>query len=157
MKFYNWIGKAETTIAKYCLLIMTVLVFISATIRRFGHPISWAVDISTFLFAWAVFLGGDAALRKDALVSIDLLVNRFSEKVQKNIRIFNNIIISAFLIIMLVYGIKLTITTYHRTFAGLPWLSFSWVTISVPLGCLLMLTTVLLKTKDILKGGGQSE
>ncbi len=152
MKFYNWLGKYEVTIAKISLVLMTLLVFVQAMTRRFGHPISWAVDISTFLFAWVVFLGGDAAMRKDALVNIDMFVKLLSNRAQLNIKIINNIIIIAFLLIMIGYGIKLSITTYHRTFAGLPWLSFSWATASVPFGCLLMLFTTVLKTKDILKG-----
>lgn len=154
MKFYNWLGKYEVTIAKIFLVVMTLLVFVQAMTRKFGHPISWAVDISTFLFAWIVFLGGDAAMRRDALVSIDMFVKLLSEKAQLNIKVINNIIIIAFLITMIGYGIKLTITTYHRTFAGLPWLSFSYATASVPFGCLLMLFTTILKTKEYLKEGG---
>jgi TRAP-type C4-dicarboxylate transport system permease small subunit len=153
MKFYHWLGKTETTIAKVALVFMTVLVFVQAMLRKFGHPISWAVDISTFLFAWVVFLGADAAMRRDALVSVDLFVKKLSKKSQKNIKIINHIIIIAYLLAMIIYGIKLTITTYHRSFAGLPWLSFSWATVSVPLGCLLMLVTAILKTKEIIKEG----
>ncbi len=154
MKFYNWIGRVEVSVAKYCLITMTFLVFTSAMSRKFGHPISWAVDVSTFLFAWAVFLGGDAALRNDRLVSIDVLVKRFPEKVQRIIALINNIIVIAFLSIMVLYGIKLSITTYYRSFSGLPWLSYTWVTISVPLGCLLMLVTILLKTKKLITKEG---
>ncbi|WP_313341980.1 TRAP transporter small permease subunit [Sedimentibacter sp.] len=154
MKFYNWLGKHEVLIAKIALTVMTLLVFVQAVTRKFGHPISWAVDISTFLFAWVVFLGGDAAMRRDALVNIDMFVKKLSEKAQLNIRIINNVIIIIYLVTMIFYGIRLTITTYHRTFAGLPWLSFSWATASVPFGCLLMLFTTILKTKDILKEGG---
>jgi TRAP-type C4-dicarboxylate transport system permease small subunit len=153
MKFYHWLGKTETTIAKVALVFMTVLVFVQAMLRKLGHPISWAVDISTFLFAWVVFLGADAAMRRDALVSVDLFVKKLSKKSQKNIKIINHIIIIAYLLAMIIYGIKLTITTYHRSFAGLPWLSFSWATVSVPLGCLLMLVTAILKTKEIIKEG----
>ena len=153
MKFYHWLGKTETTIAKVALVFMTVLVFVQAMLRKLGHPISWAVDISTFLFAWVVFLGADAAMRMDALVSVDLFVKKLSKKSQKNIKIINHIIIIAYLLAMIIYGIKLTITTYHRSFAGLPWLSFSWATVSVPLGCLLMLVTAILKTKEIIKEG----
>jgi TRAP-type C4-dicarboxylate transport system permease small subunit len=153
MKFYHWLGKTETTIAKVALVFMTVLVFVQAMFRKLGHPISWAVDISTFLFAWVVFLGADAAMRRDALVSVDLFVKKLSKKSQKNIKIINHIIIIAYLLAMIIYGIKLTITTYHRSFAGLPWLSFSWATVSVPLGCLLMLVTAILKTKEIIKEG----
>lgn len=154
MKFYNWVGKIEVTVAKYCLLVMTLLVFISAMSRKFGHPMSWAIDVSTFLFAWAVFLGGDAALRNDRLVSIDLLVKKFSGKTQRVIMCINNIIMCLFLMIMVFYGIKLSITSYYRTFAGLPWLSYTWVTVSVPIGCLLMLVTIILKTKELVGKGG---
>lgn len=150
MKFYNWVGKVEVAVAKYCLLTMTLLVFTSALSRKFGHPISWAVDISTFLFAWAVFLGGDAALRNDNLVSIDMFVVKLPQKVQKVIMIFNYILMSIFLAIMVYYGVKLSISTYFRKFSGLPWLSYTWVTIAVPLGCLLMLTTVLIKLKKMI-------
>jgi TRAP-type C4-dicarboxylate transport system permease small subunit len=153
MKFYNWLGRTETTIAKSALVLMTVLVFVQAMMRKLGHPISWAVDISTFLFAWVVFLGADAAMRKDALVSVDLFVKKFSEKTQLNIKIINQIIIIVYLLAMIIYGIRLTITTYHRSFAGLPWLSFSWATVSVPFGCLLMLITAILKTKEIIREG----
>lgn len=151
VKFYNWIGKVEATIAKFSLVIMTLLVFIQAMTRRFGKPISWALDISTFLFAWAVFLSADAAMRKDALVNIDMFVNKLSNKWQLNLKLINHIIIIIYLAIMMVYGVKLTITTYNRTFAGLPWLSFSWATLSVPLGCLLMSTTTFLKAKEIIR------
>lgn len=149
MKLYNWVGKIEVSVAKYCLMVMTFLVFFQAMSRKFGHPISWAVDVSTFLFAWAVFLGGDAALRNDRLVSIDLLVKRLPPKVQQVIACINNVIISIFLALMVIYGTRLSITTYYRKFSGLPRLSYTWVTIAVPLGCLLMLVTVLLKTKEL--------
>lgn len=153
MKLYNMVGKLEVFIAKYSLLVMTLLVFLSAMSRRIGHPISWAVDVSTFLFAWAVFLGADAALRRDKLVSIDLLVEKFPQKIQRAIKLANYFIMSVFLILMVYYGIKLSISTYHRTFAGLPGLSYSYVTIAVPIGCLLMLTTIIVKIKEFLGKG----
>ena len=78
MKFYKWIGKVEEGVAKVSLVIIAVLVFVQAMTRRFGKPISWAMDISTFLFAWVVFLSADAAMRKDALVNIDIFEKTFS-------------------------------------------------------------------------------
>lgn len=149
MKLYELIGKIEVAIAKSSLLTMTLLVFVSALSRRLGKPMSWAVDVSTFLFAWSVFLGADAALRRDMLVSVDLFVDRLPEKVQKYINILNHIIIAIFLGLMVYYGAKLSVSTYSRKFAGLPNLSYSWVTISVPIGCALMLSTILLKLKKI--------
>ena len=67
-------------------------------------------------------------------------------------KIINNIIIIVFLAIMIGFGVYLSYTTRFRTFAGLPWLSYTWVTVSVPLGCFLMLTTMFLKTKALIWG-----
>ncbi|MDF2656192.1 MAG: tripartite tricarboxylate transporter family receptor [Bacillota bacterium] len=152
-KFYEWLGKAEMTVAKVCLLVLCTLVFVAAVARTLGHPMSWTVDMATFLFAWSVFLGADTAMRKDMLVSIDLVVCRFPDKIQKYIKLLNNVIIFIFLIVMVVYGSYLSYTTYNRSFNGLPWLSYTWVTISVPIGCLLMLTTNVVKTKELLIKG----
>jgi len=149
-KLYERLGRVELALAKYCLIILCALVFLSAAARTLGHPMSWTVDMATFLFAWSVFMGADAAMRRDMLISIDLVVERFSEKMQLNIKIMNHIIIAVFLVAMVFYGFILSYTTYHRSFSGLPWLSYTWVTISVPLGCLLMLMTTFLKTKELI-------
>lgn len=157
MKFYNWLGKAEKTIVQALLVIIAMLIFVQAMTRRFGHPISWAMDVSTFFFAWVVFLSADVAMRKNSLVNIDIFIKKLSDKGQLNIKIINYIIIIIYLLIMIIYGFKLTITTYHRKFAGLPWLSFSWATVSVPLGCLLMLITAILETKNLVKKGSETK
>lgn len=152
-KFYKWLGTAEMRIAKICVMVLSALVLLSAIARTIGHPMSWTVDMATFLFAWSVFLGADAAMRKDMLVSIDLVVCRLPKKIQLYINIFNYVAIAIFLISMIVFGFYLSYSTYFRTFSGLPWLSYTWVTISVPVGCVLMLATALLKTKDLIQEG----
>lgn len=157
LKCYEWLGTVEMRIAKGCVIVLTLLVFLSAVARSSGHPMSWTVDMATFLFAWSVFLGADAAMRKDMLVSIDLVVCRIPKKAQWYIKIINNILIGIFLIGMVVFGFLLSYTTYFRTFSGLPWLSYTWVTISVPLGCFLMLMTNFLKTKKIITEGSDRE
>ncbi|HYH04801.1 MAG TPA: TRAP transporter small permease subunit, partial [Bacillota bacterium] len=80
MKFYELIGKAEFAISKIAIAFLSLLVFGSAIARTLTYPISWAVDLATFLFAWVVFLGGDIAIRNDKLVSIDVLTNRLPKK-----------------------------------------------------------------------------
>lgn len=153
LKFYEWLGTVEMRIAKVCVIVLSALVLLSAIARSSGHPMSWTVDMATFLFAWSVFLGADAAMRKDMLVSIDLVVCRLPRKIQWYVKILNNILIGIFLIGMVIFGIMLSFTTYFRTFSGLPWLSYTWVTISVPLGCFLMLMTDFRKTKELIKEG----
>jgi len=153
MKIYEAIGKVEMWISKGALALLTALVFASALARTLNYPIAWAVDMATFLFAWAVFLSADAAMRKDKLISINLLMDRLPPRFQLYLKILNYAIIIIFLAIMVYYGFHLSYTTRLRTFQGIPGFSYTWVTISVPIGCLLMLTTAVLKVKDLIKGG----
>jgi TRAP-type C4-dicarboxylate transport system permease small subunit len=155
-KTYAWICRAEMRAAKYALALLSFLVFAAAVARTVGHPVSWAIDIATFLFAWCVFLGGDIAIREDKLFSIALVTAKLPWKAQLHLKVINYVIIAVFLAGMIGYGSWLSYTTRVRPFQGIPGFSYTWVTISVPLGCALMLLSVIRKIREyrgILRGG----
>ncbi len=152
-KFYEYVIKFEVRAAMACLAVLSALVLYSAVTRSIGHPVKWAVDAATFLFAWCVFLGSDAAMRHDKLFAIEVLTGRLPKKVQFWLKIINYVIIIAFLAFLIVYGVILSYDTRLRAFQGIPGFSYTWVTLSVPLGCLLMLTTAVLKIRQWLKAG----
>ena len=147
-KIYEYICKAEELIAKTSLSVIAVLIFAAAIARCLRHPIIWAVDISTFLFAWVVFLSADIAMRHDKLVNLDMVTKLLPEKFQKTLKIINHLIIIVFLLALIGYGFWLSYTTRFRTFPGLTTLSYTWVTLSVPVGSILMLVTSVLKIKE---------
>lgn len=157
-KFNELLSKAEMTVAKYALFALSSLVFAAAVARTLRYPIAWAMDAATFLFAWCVFLGGDIAIRKDRLFCIMVLAEKLSPKAQAVLKVLNYLIIAAFLAGMIVYGSMLSVTTRFRAFQGMPGVSYTWVTISVPLGCALMLRTSIQKIRDALRGmrGGEA-
>jgi TRAP-type C4-dicarboxylate transport system permease small subunit len=64
-------------------------------------------------------LAMDMAYRKDKLMNVDLLVKRFSKRVQGYIKIFNYLIIFTFLIYLIIFGFKLAIVQKYRTFEGI--------------------------------------
>ena len=138
---------AEFTIAKYGVAALALLVFVAAVARTVGYPISWAIDIATFLFAWCVFLGGDVAIRQDKLFAIVVVTSRLPPKAQHALNIVNYAIIAVFLVAMIGYGAWLSWITRVRPFQGIPGFSYSWVTISVPIGCALMLVSVVEKIR----------
>ncbi len=141
----------ERNAAKILILSMIVLVFASGVARFLGHPINWAVDMSTFMFAWACFFAFDVAWRENKMMSVDLFVKRLPKKVQKVIKMVNYFIISAFMIYLIVWGSQLTYTTRFRKFVGMPNFSYSWVTLSVPVGASLILRTTIAKMINELK------
>jgi TRAP-type C4-dicarboxylate transport system permease small subunit len=149
-KLYASICKAELSVAKYALALLSFLVFAAAVARTVGHPISWAIDVATFLFAWCVFLGGDIAIREDKLFAIVLVTAKLPWKAQLRLNVINYVIIGIFLLTMIGYGSWLSYVTRVRPFQGIPGFSYTWVTISVPIGCALMLLSVIRKIREFL-------
>jgi len=130
---------------------MVALIFLGGVARVVGYPLNWSTDFATAFFAWACFLCADIAWRRNALMSIDFLVDRVPAKAQKALRLANCLIISAFLLYLVVMGAWLTWTSRARSFQGIPEISYSWVTASAVAGGLLLLATTALKIRDELR------
>jgi TRAP-type C4-dicarboxylate transport system permease small subunit len=142
---YKYLCMAESLVAQITLWTMVVLIFAAGIARLLLHPINWAIDISTCLFAWSCFLSADIAWRKNKLMNVDILIARFSEKTRRYLRLFNYTILIAFLLYLIFFGISLSYTTRARSFQGIPGFSYTWVTLSVPVGALFLLITTMIK------------
>jgi TRAP-type C4-dicarboxylate transport system permease small subunit len=151
-KIYEFLGKIEVFVASIFLVAIVILVFTGGVARFFHNPISWANPLASFLFAWASMLAMDMAYRKDKLMNVDLLVKRFSKRVQGYIKIFNYLIIFIFLIYLIIFGFKLAIVQKYRTFEGIYGFSYMWATLSIPCGAIFLLITTLVKIIDEIKG-----
>jgi TRAP-type C4-dicarboxylate transport system permease small subunit len=147
-KLYAYICKGETFLIKVFLVFLVALVFLAAATRYVGYPINWSVDIAVCLFAWCTFLGGDVAMRKNKLMNVDFFISKLPRKKKNVIELINLFIILIFLAALIVYGAKLSYTTRFRAFQGIPWFSYTWVTLSVPIGSMLMVITTVLKIRE---------
>ena len=158
-KFYGYVCFAEELIAGVFLVVIMGLIFGSGVARSIGHPLGWGMDMATFLFAWTAFFSADIALRKDRHIRVEAVVKYFPPKVQRYIALFNYGVILTFLLFLIIYGVILAYGSRFRTFQGMPGFSYMWVTLSVPLGSLLLLVTCIRKGKDLLNimGGGISD
>jgi len=151
-KLYDHICAAEAWVAAVFLIVMVVLIFLGGVLRMFGHPINWSGDISTALFAWSCFLCADIAWRKNSLMAIEVLTSRLPERLQFAFRMINYALITAFLLYLIVMGLYLSWISRVRSFQGIPQISYSWVTMSLPVGALLLLVTTALKVRADLRG-----
>lgn len=146
-RLYERVIAAEARLAAALLVLMVALIFLNGVARVLGHPVNWAVDAATCLFAWACFFCADIAWRNGSLMSITLLVDRLPAAMQRACRLLNYAIISAFLVYAVVFGTWLTWVSRARSFQGIPEVSYSWVTASMPVGAVLLLATTLLKVR----------
>lgn len=150
--FYAGLCRLEALAAGTFLILMVILIFLGGVARMAGHPMNWTVDVSTCLFSWACFLCADIAWRNNGLMSIELLTDRLPPRLQRFCQYCNYLIIAGFLIYVIVAGLWLSWTSRARAFHGIPEVSYSWVTMSMPVGGALLLVTTILKVRADLRG-----
>jgi TRAP-type C4-dicarboxylate transport system permease small subunit len=151
-KLYERLCAAEALVAALFLVLMVVLIFLGGVMRMLGHPINWSSDAATCLFAWACFFCADIAWRRDSLMSIEVFTSRLPTGLQTACRMLSYALITAFLIYLITMGVYLSWISRIRSFQGIPGVSYSWVTMSLPVGALLLLITTMLKVRSELRG-----
>ncbi|HEY8360590.1 MAG TPA: TRAP transporter small permease subunit [Ramlibacter sp.] len=134
------------------LVAMVGLIFLGGVARMAGHPLNWTGDAATALFAWACFLCADIAWRRNSLMAIELVTSRLPPLAQRVLRLANHCVICGFLLYVAGYGAWLGWVSRARSFQGIPEISYSWVTMSFPVGALMLLVTTLLKMRDEFQG-----
>jgi len=151
-KLYDGVCAVEAWVAAVFLILMVVLIFLGGVMRMLGHPINWSSDAATGLFAWACFLCADIAWRKNSLMAIEVVTSRLPAGLQQACRMINYALITAFLVYLITMGLYLSWISRVRSFQGIPEISYSWVTASLPVGAILLLITTALKVRDDLRG-----
>jgi TRAP-type transport system small permease protein len=144
---YRAFVRCEAWIAAAFLVVMVALIFTGGVARMLGHPQNWTTDAALCLFAWAMFLSADIAWRRDSLMSIDLLTRRLPASAQRILLGINYLLIVSFLVYAIGMGTYLSWISRARSFQGIPEISYSWVTMSMPVGALLLLITTLRKIR----------
>jgi TRAP-type C4-dicarboxylate transport system permease small subunit len=147
------ITKIEIRMSEILLLFIVILVFTAALLRTFGFPLVWSVDLAQLLFVWICFIGADIAMQKDRHIGVDLLTNLMPAPVKKGVKMGGYVLAIGFLSLIAVFGTYLAVINTNRQFAG--WeISYSWATASAPVGCLLMIRTLVKKIIRLLRGTG---
>jgi TRAP-type C4-dicarboxylate transport system permease small subunit len=142
------LGRAEAVTAGLFLSLMVLLIFTGGLARLAGMPLNWTTDLATCLFAWACFLCADIAWRQGSLMSVDIATVLLPPHVQRFLTLVNYLLIAAFLVFLIVSGVWLCIVSSARSFQGIPGVSYSWVTASLPAGATLLLLTTLVKLAE---------
>lgn len=76
------LNTAVGLVSGFALLVAGVLLFIEVICRYTGNPTDWIAETSVYLFAGAMLLGSSYTLMRDRHVRVELLICRFSPKVQ---------------------------------------------------------------------------
>ena len=155
-KLYQALCKFEEVLCGTGFIFLVFFVFLSAFLRLFRISMAWNIDLALLLLAWTAFLGADIAWRTGRLVGIDLITNRFPPMFQKIIQLIIYIIILCALIIIIIFGTRLSWTERLRKFQSLP-IPYSLVTMSLVTAALSMSVSTIVKIRRCVLSFRQDE
>jgi TRAP-type C4-dicarboxylate transport system permease small subunit len=153
-KVYHVLCKVEAALCGAGFVFLVIFVFLSAILRLFRVSMSWNIDLAMMLLAWTAFLGADIAWRSGQLVGIDIVTRRLPEKLQGLIQIILYVVILCALILMVVFGLRLSWMERVRTYQSIP-VPYSVVTMSLVIAATSMSLSTVLKIKRCILGIGK--
>lgn len=146
----NLILNADRWITGWCQTIASALLAVIACLGLwqvvsrfvFSQPMTWTEESMRRLLIWMVMLGVVVAVRKGALVSVDLMLRLSRGNWQRFVRGFITSVHLAFFAVVFWFGLDLTWRVRYQTFASME-LSMGWAYAALPIGALLgILATV---------------
>jgi TRAP-type C4-dicarboxylate transport system permease small subunit len=150
-KLNQFITRVEIVLCEVLLVVLTVLVFGAAVMRKFGVSTVWTQDMATFLFVWVCFIGADVALIGNKHMGMDILLRKMPKALERVVLFVVYMMVIAFLVVVAVFGVYLAIVNHDRQFQSMEF-SYSWATVSAPLGCALMIRTAVRKLIHLATG-----
>jgi len=101
------IGYISESIAAIGIISGVLIAFINVIARYvFNKSFTWASELTMYFFLWSIFFGTVYCFKKDAHISINILLEKVPGKVKKILMIISNIITLVFLLAVAYYGYK---------------------------------------------------
>jgi len=104
----------------------------------FGRPWGWVEEITVFSFVWLTMFGASAVVMAEGHCSIDVLARKLPAVPRRLLDIVVNVIVIATLVMLIYYGILLTIKGANKLtpMLGIPYI---YIDMAVPISCGIMM------------------
>ena len=143
MNFFHKIYTVAKKIDSFFGMVAMAFIILLACANVFmryvvGNPWGWVEEVTVFTFVWLTMLGASAVVHHEGHISIDSLVQHCSPRWQRIINTFADIVVLATLVLLIYYGIELTIRGQNKLtpILGIP---YTYINVSVPICCGFML------------------
>lgn len=156
-KISNAIEKTEVFITIILIAAITLVLFTNVIFRYFlKSPLFWANELSIFMIGWVTFLGGSLGLKYKTQAAINFLVDRFSSKGQRILKIITHLIILIFLGILIYVSFDwiFSLTSTKSSAMRIPmWIPYSSVLVGLSFAFIHILDYFI----DLLKNNEQEQ
>jgi TRAP-type C4-dicarboxylate transport system permease small subunit len=82
-------------------------------------PLAWPEQVSRIMFVWVTFVGAAVLYRERLHVAIDMFVSHLPRAGRRAVGWAVELIILGFNVVLLLYGLKLSVDTLDQTFGAL--------------------------------------
>lgn len=112
MKLFQWLDqRLEETIMMLMLAVICVVMGVSVFSRYIlNDALSWAEEISRYMFIWSAFLSASLCLKRRSSIKIDMLMLALPRPLQRITLIIGDIIMLIFFAYMLKGGVTVTLS-----------------------------------------------
>lgn len=118
----SWVDHIEETIIAVLIGAMTVITFANVVARYiFNHNILWALELTVFMFGWLVLLGASYAVKKNAHLGVDVIINILPPTGRRTLALVSAAICLVFTLLLLKGS-----WDYWSNFANLPQTTGRW-------------------------------
>ncbi len=126
-----------------CVASFTAITVVQVFCRYIlGFSLFWSDELATVLFAWVTFLGAGSAMRRRELVGVDFITKTLPGRLRNLVAAAQQLLIVAFLAIVLVYGVELMRGSAEVESPTLQ-ISMAWPYLSVVVGAAVMILHAL--------------
>jgi len=117
----QWLGAAVDWSVVIIGGVMLVLVFANVVLRVFGLDPAWVLELGEFLMVWVTFLGGAAAARRNAHMTITEFIDKLHGNQRRLADAGVQLLCAAMLSILVGYGISLVNVGWSNVLTTLNW------------------------------------
>jgi TRAP-type C4-dicarboxylate transport system permease small subunit len=122
----DWIAVSAFIVIFFAAMAQIVMRWV------FRNPLVWSEELIRLMFVWICYIGWTIAARNRSHICITAILSRLPPPAGKILETFNCLLLIAFSIFMIRYGIKMTEVGSRSMSVTLP-INFAVVYISVPI------------------------
>lgn len=129
-----------------CILICTTNIILRYVVRGIPtlRPFPWVNELMQMGAVWIAFLAASLGVKSDSHVSLESLTQKYlPEKAARLSRKFAQVVVLAALLILIFFGIKVTISQSNSYLQNLR-ISNAWFYSAIPVGCFYLFYEYLL-------------
>jgi C4-dicarboxylate transporter DctQ subunit len=118
---------------------MTIVVTIQVICRYLlGASLPWSEELARYFLVWMTFLAASIALKREAHMGIQGLVDKLSPRVQRLVKLFTRLTVFVSLCIATLKGFQLALFNMKQYSPAMR-IPMGLVYFAIPIGCLIML------------------